>query len=226
MTIEDINTLKTLTPISHAFVLKNDNLSVLSSDKSICAFCDSGLTEFSTPAPIYNVPEFINIISTLGVESDVEVSDKSISVINSGKEITYMLSNTTIVPNVPNTIEDKFLDFDIDIKFTLLEQDLEQIKKLSQLMGLDEATVSWDAVKKTTTIYVGETGNKSSNALSILVNTAGENNSESVDIKLNISNIQQIINSDYEVQMTTIGLTKFSALSSTNNMRYYIAIKS
>jgi len=217
MTKEQISILKDFLPINSSFILKNDEIGVLSPDKSICLFytpSDDDFTDFKTPCPIYSVDHFIALVETLGVESSIAIKDNVVQIKNGNKVIKYLLSTESVVPSIPNSIEAKFETLSKDIVFKLNKSDLEQIKKISSLLGLEEVKI--ESKKGKANIIVGSGDTKSSNNYVITVESEGD-----AETYFSTESLGKLSSGDYGIQVSTVGMSKFESLSQTG-LRYYV----
>lgn len=216
MTKENIQLLKEFLPINTSFILRNDIIGIVSPDKSACMFYNpKDFTDFKTPAHVYSVDQLLLLVDTLGIDSSIDIKGKSIELKNGKKVIKYVLANDVTVPAAPTEIETKFEEWDKDIAFDLNKNDLEQIRKISSLLGLNELVISQKEGK--VTITVGEQGNMSSSNYSILTNGEGTDSEVSISTEL----IGKLSLGDYSVESSTTGVTKFSS-KTIPTLRYYI----
>lgn len=216
MTKEQITLLKSFTAVSQSFYLKKGTIGVLSADQSCCLFYDANdFTDFETAAPIYDVNEFLAVLDTFGAESEIITDQKFITIKNGNKKIRYMLSTESVI-DVPTTLETKFVGFPQDIVFTLNKNDLEQIKKISSLLGLKD--IKFSLKGKKVTIELNENDNQSSDSFKIEL--AGSGNE--VVCSINTEEIKKIIPGDYDVTISSIGMSRFVS-KNISSLRYFIA---
>lgn len=219
MNKESIDILKKFTTVNTSFVISNDVIGVLSTDKATCMFYEpSNLDEFETKAHIYNVTEFLNVVETLGDQTDLKVNENTIDIINGKKKLKYVLSSKS-VKEIPTTIESKFEEFPKDVVFTLNRDDLGQITKIAGLLGLDKVTLSVD--ENGVCITTNETGNDSSDDFRIELDGTGI---EGASISLSIDELIKLIPGTYDVIASSAGMSKFES-KTLDTLRYYIANK-
>lgn len=219
MTKEQKQLLKDFSQINSSYVLKNDIIAVLSADKSSSVFyTPSDLTEFDIPARIWDVNEFLNILDVMGVESELEINGKVINIKNGNKKIKYVLATETTVPNVPNTIEGNFDKIDVDMEIILNKADLEQIKRISSLLGLDEVKFTSDG--SNISVELLKDGNDSSNNFKLDLEGKGTD----LVFSLAVETIMKLRNDTYNIKATSVGIAKFES-QTIDNLRYYMAYK-
>lgn len=217
MTKEQSQQLKEFTRINPAFVIKNDEIGVMAADKSVCVFFNpTDLNDFETPAHVYNVDELLSVIDTIGIDSKLTIKDKVLQIKNGNKQLKYVLSNETTVPGVPNKIEDKFKDLEIDIEFVLNKTELEQIKKMASLLGLNEVQITCKSDKVTANLC--EQDNPSSNNMSLELQGSGNDCSVSISVE----SLTKLSSGTYTVKASTVGLSKFES-QDKETLRYYLA---
>lgn len=217
MTKDQSSQLKEFTRINSAFIIKNDEIAVMAADKSVCVFFNpTDMTDFETPAHVYNVDELLSVIDTLGIDSKLTIKDKVLMIKNGNKQLRYVLSNETTVPAVSNKIEDKFNELDIDVEFTLNKVELEQIKKMASLLGLDEVQITCSDNKVVANLC--EQDNASSNNMSIELDGTGSDCSVSISVE----SLSKLSSGTYNVKSSTVGLSKFES-QDKGTLRYYLA---
>jgi hypothetical protein len=217
MTKDQSSQLKEFTRINSAFIIKNDEIAVMATDKSVCAFFNpTDMTDFETPAHVYNVDELLSVIDTLGIDSKLTIKDKVLMIKNGNKQLRYVLSNETTVPAVSNRIEDKFNELDIDIEFTLNKVELEQIKKMASLLGLDEVQIT--CMHNMVEANLCEQDNASSNNMSIKLDGTGNDCSVSISVE----SLSKLSSGTYSVKSSVVGLSKFES-QDKGTLRYYLA---
>lgn len=217
MTKEQSQLLKEFTAINSSFVLRDDIIAVLSADKSTSVFYKpADFTEFGTPARIWDVNEFLNILDVMGIDSSLEINPQMVVIKNNNKKINYILAKETTVPDVPVAIESKFEALNADYNFTLNKTDLEQIKRISSLLGLDE--VKFTAEGSNVIVELGMKDNDSSNNFKlVLEGTGGEN-----PVMISVESIMKLRNDSYKIVSSYAGISRFESIS-IQDLRYYLA---
>lgn len=219
MTKAQLQLLKEFCNINTSFsITSTEDIGVLSPDKSAILFYTpraDEFTEFNTKTRIYSVDYLVNLIDTIGADSIVTVvQDSHVQIKNGNRQVKFLQANATTVPDAPASVENKFQELEIDIEFTLNKFDLEQIKKISSLLGLTEVKII--ASKKKVSVILGSTDVKSSNNFSIELE--GKGNTE---IYFDITNLTKLMVDDYKVQISSAGLSKFSSVN-VEGLRYYL----
>ena len=124
MTKEQVQLLKQFTSINTAFSISgSDDIAVLAADKSIMSFYTpkpGEFSEFTSKTRIHNVDYLMALIDTIGVDSNITVTDGvSVNSKNGNKSVKFLQASEGTVPDVPTAIEDKFAALPVDIEFTL-----------------------------------------------------------------------------------------------------------
>lgn len=220
MNKSQVQLLKEFCSINTAFCITGtEDISVLSPDKSIMLFYtpkDGEFEEFSTKTRIYNVDYLMALIDTVGIDSKIVVTENtSVSIKNGNKSVKFLQASEGTVPNVPAGIETKFANLEVDIAFTLNKNDIEQIKKISSLLSLSEIKVK--ASKGKVQLILGGSDVTSSNNFSIGLEGSGE-----AEMFFDISNFSKMLGDDYEVQASSLGLAKLTAVNN-KGLRYYMS---
>lgn len=217
MTKEQIQLFRGFLPLNTAFILSNKEVNVLSTDKTMCLYYEpSDVKDFKKQAPIYSVDQFLTLVDTLGVDSKLSVSDSSVKIKNGNRAITYVLSGSNTVKEVPKALETQFDTWDNEMTFTLNKTDLAQINKISSLLGLSELKLSGKNGKLE--LLLTEQDNNSSNNYDISLDYEGDG----CEVSFSTDNISKLINDDYEVQVSSNGFSKFKS-QNIDTLRYYIS---
>ena len=219
MTKAQLQLLKEFCNINTSYsITSTEDIGVLSPDKSAILFYspkDGEFSEFDTKTRIYSVDYLVALIDTIGLDSTISViKDSHVQIKNGNRQVKFLQANVTTVPDAPAAVEDKFDSLEIDIEFTLNKTDLEQIKKISSLLGLTEIKIS--AQKNKVNIALGGADTKSSNNYSIDLDGKG-----SAEIYFDITNLSKLLVDDYGVKISSAGLSKFSAVN-VKGLRYYL----
>ena len=135
-----LNVLKNFATINASQFIYKDKFLCYNVPKSVVALYKTdldfpkGIDKFA----IYNLPEFINVISTF-TEPHIEVGEKSVKITSENNKINYILSNE-ILQNQEfplNKLESVF-SVNGDIVFTLTQDKIAIINKIIAVMGLEK----------------------------------------------------------------------------------------
>lgn len=216
MTKEQLGLLKSFTKVSQSMIIKKGTMGVISPDESCCLFYDCDFEEFDKETKVYDVNQLLSVIETFGATSQISVDSSNITIKNGNKKVKYLLSNGEVVKGAPLVLEEKFESFDKDYVFVLNKDDLVQIKKVGSVLGLNKITVSAEKKK----IVIQATNSEASSDAFRIELDGTIDSSEPCSIF--ISELNKIIECDYEISVSSVGMSKFVSRD-IYGLRYYIA---
>lgn len=144
MTKEEVQLLKRFTAVTPSFVLKNDKITFLSPDKTMCGIYipQEEFNDFEVSTPLSNVGEFISIVSLFGEDSIINAKDKVIKIKNGKKEVKYVKTNSDYVKEVPEEFIDELMQEEAIIQFDINKEELQEILKISSLLNAGDLRIS------------------------------------------------------------------------------------
>lgn len=216
MTKEQLGLLKSFTKVSQSMIIKKGTMGVISPDESCCLFYDCDFEEFDKETKVYDVNQLLSVIETFGTTSQISVDSSNITIKNGNKKVKYLLSNGEVVKGAPLVLEEKFESFDKDYVFVLNKDDLVQIKKVGSVLGLNKITISAEKKK----IVIQATNSEASSDAFRIELDGKIDSKESCSIF--ISELNKIIECDYEISVSSVGMSKFVS-QDIDGLRYYIA---
>lgn len=216
MTKEQLGLLKSFTKVSQSMIIKKGTMGVISPDESCCLFYDCDFEEFDKETKVYDVNQLLSVIETFGTTSQISVDSSNITIKNGNKKVKYLLSNGEVVKGAPLVLEEKFESFDKDYVFVLNKDDLIQIKKVGSVLGLNKITISAEKKK----IVIQATNSEASSDAFRIELDGKIDSKESCSIF--ISELNKIIECDYEISVSSVGMSKFVS-QDIDGLRYYIA---
>jgi len=136
--------LKALAPISDSMILKYPITGINQVDKSIIAFLDLeklGEEEFDTFG-IYKIGEFLSLLD-IYADSDISLADDVVTIQNSTTTQRYVTThiNNLEAFDIPTTVLDNISKAPKVAEVTITKQELENIKKISNLLKLPDLTI-------------------------------------------------------------------------------------
>ena len=104
------------------------------------------------------------------------------------------------------------------MEIILNKADLEQIKRISSLLGLDEVKFTSDG--SNISVELLKDGNDSSNNFKLDLEGKGTD----LVFSLAVETIMKLRNDTYNIKATSVGIAKFES-QTIDNLRYYMAYK-
>lgn len=205
------NVLKNFSKINPSIVVQEGNvLKTISPNKTIMAKAKVK-TDFDQRFAIYNLDQFIAIVSTF-TDPDFKFSDKSVDISDNNKRQHYVYADESTVTKAP----DKEINLpSVDVKFKLTNDDLKDVEKAAGILGLPEIVVAGDGTNLF--LQTGDTKNPNGNIYSI---TIGETD-KTFRAVFKAENIK-ILPGDYDVTISSKGISRFVH----EDIEYYIAVES
>ena len=135
-----LNVLKNFATINASQFIYKDKFLCYNVPKSVVALykTDLDFPEGIDKFAIYNLPEFINIISTF-TEPHIEIGEKSLKITSENNKINYILSNEILAnQEFPVSKLESVFNVRGDIIFTLTQDKITIINKIIAVMGLEK----------------------------------------------------------------------------------------
>ena len=207
---QTVSLLKIFASINQNLQFKSGNrLSTISAQKNILVNAEIPET-FPSDFAIYDLNKMLGVMN-LFPDPEMEIGDKTMKI---GGKVDYMFADPTMIVSPP----EKELTFpEAEIKFTLTNAEFNQTIKAATLLGLPHICVE------------GKDGKINLVATDVHNSSSDEYRSELGETGMVFNMVFKIENlklyaGDYDVELTSKGISKFSHTSS--NLQYFIATES
>lgn len=194
-------------------VKKGSTISTVSPEMYIMATY-TGEEKFDEDVAIYNLPEFLNIIAAFD-NPDLELGTKSMTIKSGKQKVNFGYAEEHLLIKPP-TKSKAFPD--ADITFTLQEAVLTKLKKMSEVLSLDDLAIIGDGNKITLKVF--DKSNPSSNDFVVDTDIV---TSDVFQINFKVEKIK-IIPGNYTVEISKKPISKFT--NDSIALFYYIAVES
>jgi len=208
--------LKNFAGINSNIVIKQGNkISTISEAKNILAVSEIDET-FESTFGIYDLNEFLGVLGLVDNPRIEIKEDHAVIGDQSGRsKIRYyfsdieMLTTPTKSASMPSS----------DVKFSLDNGTLSQIKRAAAALGHTELTAS-SGGEGVVTLTVASSDNSTANTFSIDV--VGQSESDSYNLIFNIANLK-MMSGNYEVEVSSKLISQFT--NTQTNTTYWIAVE-
>ena len=207
---QTVSLLKNFASINQNLQFKSGNrLSTISAQKNILVNAEIP-ESFPSDFAIYDLNKMLGVMN-LFPDPEMEIGDKTMKI---GGKVDYMFADPTMIVSPP----EKELTFpEAEIKFTLTNAEFNQTIKAATLLGLPHICVE------------GKDGKINLVATDVHNSSSDEYRSELGETGMVFNMVFKIENlklyaGDYDVELTSKGISKFSHTSS--NLQYFIATES
>ena len=207
---QTVSLLKNFASINQNLQFKSGNkLSTISAQKNILVNAEIPET-FPSNFAIYDLNKMLGVMN-LFPDPEMDIGDKTMKI---GGKVDYMFADPTMIVSPP----EKELTFpEAEIKFTLTNAEFNQTIKAATLLGLPHICVE------------GKDGKINLVATDVHNSSSDEYRSELGETGMVFNMVFKIENlklyaGDYDVELTSKGISKFSHTSS--NLQYFIATES
>ena len=207
---QTLNMMKNFSDINMSIEVKAGNtLRTVSVQKNILAEAQVETT-FPQDFAIYDLNKLLGVMN-LFPDTEMEIGDKTMKI---GGKVDYMFADPTMIVSPP----EKELTFpEAEIKFILTNAEFNQTIKAATLLGLPHICVE------------GKDGKINLVATDVHNTSSDEYRSELGETDMVFNMVFKIENlklyaGDYDVELTSKGISKFSHTSS--NLQYFIATES
>ena len=207
---QTVSLLKNFASINQNLQFKSGNrLSTISAQKNILVNAEIPET-FPSDFAIYDLNKMLGVMN-LFPDPEMEIGVKTMKI---GGKVDYMFADPTMIVSPP----EKELTFpEAEIKFTLTNAEFNQTIKAATLLGLPHICVE------------GKDGKINLVATDVHNSSSDEYRSELGETGMVFNMVFKIENlklyaGDYDVELTSKGISKFSHTSS--NLQYFIATES
>ena len=207
---QTVSLLKNFASINQNLQFKSGNrLSTISAQKNILVNAEIP-ESFPSDFAIYDLNKMLGVMN-LFPDPEMDIRDKTMKI---GGKVDYMFADPTMIVSPP----EKELTFpEAEIKFTLTNAEFNQTIKAATLLGLPHICVE------------GKDGKINLVATDVHNSSSDEYRSELGETGMVFNMVFKIENlklyaGDYDVELTSKGISKFSHTSS--NLQYFIATES
>ena len=207
---QTVSLLKNFASINQNLQFKSGNkLSTISAQKNILVNAEIP-ESFPSDFAIYDLNKMLGVMN-LFPDPEMEIGDKTMKI---GGKVDYMFADPTMIVSPP----EKELTFpEAEIKFTLTNAEFNQTIKAATLLGLPHICVECKDGK--INLVATDVHNSSSDEYRSELGETGM----VFNMVFKIENLK-LYAGDYDVELTSKGISKFSHTSS--NLQYFIATES
>ena len=207
---QTVSLLKNFASINQNIQFKAGNrLQTISAQKNILVNAEIP-ESFPSNFAIYDLNKMLGVMN-LFPDPELDIGDKTMKV---GGKVNYMFADPSMIVTPP----EKELQFpEAEVKFVMTNQDFTQTIKAAALLGLPHICVVGDGSK--ITLGATDVNNTSSDDFVTEVGTTDK----TFCMVFKIENLK-LYAGDYDVELTSKGISKFSHTSS--NLQYFIATES
>ena len=204
---QSVSLLKNFASINQNLQFKTGNkLSTISAQKNILVNAEIQET-FPSDFAIYDLNKFLGVMS-LFQDPELEIGDTSMMI---GGKANYVFADPTMIVVPP----EKELAFpEPEVSFTMTNGDFTQTIKAASLLGLPHICVRGDG--STMVLEANDVNNSASDSFKTDVGQTDK----TFNLVFKIENLK-LFTGDYNVELTSKGISKFSHTSS--NLQYFIA---
>lgn len=212
LTADTISILKNFATISNSIVIEpGSKINTVSVDNSIMASAEV-VEEFTRQFAIYDLPEFLSIMS-LFKEPLIEFSSTKEAVIRSDNiSVNYTFAEPSIIKKAPSGVK----DLPAIAKFELKSKTLDNLIRAMSIMGLQYILIEGDGEK----LFIAGVNINGTSKSNTYREEIGQTDKE-FKTYLELTNIK-IINADYNVEIND-RLVKLSAID--RKLTYWVGIK-
>jgi hypothetical protein len=214
----EIAVLKNLATISPSMLIESDKFSVINPSKSVVA-----TFKFDEPYDyeefgIYEVPEFLSVLSTLK-NPQVDNKDKYLLISDGSSKFKYFTTHKDQVPKAPN-VRAKFDTLTYPLDFDISNEKLAMVFKTAAILKADYLFFETD--KKKIRLTVANELGASVSSFEIMIDEGIRTNKLESAVKLPIADMK-LYQGDYKVKLTE----KISLWENTmGNLEYFIGTAS
>jgi len=141
------NVIKDITNVTPALILNSGDIKFVSPEKNIIGVCSNlKLNEFKKEVTLLNTNEFLSILSTMGIDSKIDVHYPNINIKNKNNTTVYVTDNAEYINDDIKQI-DGFLNKvsnDYKFNFNLPVKELDKIIKLHSILNLSSISIKKD----------------------------------------------------------------------------------
>lgn len=206
-----INVLQNFSSINQSLMFRKGSvISTMAPTKTIIAEVTVD-DEFEQDFGIYDLGQFLSAFS-LVEDANFDFGEESLTISDDcGTTLEYRYTDESMIVTPP---EDKVTFPDVDVKFTLSEENLKSVLQAARVLGLPEIIVKGRDGK--ITISAGDTKNSSMNSF---IKTVGKTDKEFQHI-FKVDNMKMMM-LEYNVEISSDRISKFSTADGL--VTYFVA---
>lgn len=207
-----INIMKNFSTINPSLLVNpGDVLTTMAPMKGVFAKAVVDET-FPKRFAIYEMAKFLGIVS-LFKEPELEFGDHQVKITTGRQSVNFTYADPATIIAPP---ADKDINFPVaDVEFTISQEELQKLIRAAAVFQLPEIAVNGDG--QNITVTATNSKNPTTDTFSIDVGTTDKN----FNMIFKLENIIKLLSSDYNVKISSRGLSQFS----TNNITYYVAVE-
>jgi|688.fasta_scaffold45994_6 hypothetical protein len=209
--VDTVNVLKNFSKINSSIVVQEGNvLKTISPTKTIMAKANVK-TDFPKRFAIYELDRFLATLSTF-TDPELDFKNRHVDVKDNRRVTNYLYADESTVIKAP---ENEISLPTVDVKFTLINDDLKTIEKSSGILNLPDIVITGDGKN----IYIQAADTKVSSGTTDSIEIGLTDKTFRAIFKA--ENINKIIPGDYDVSISSKGISRFVG----NGVEYYIAVE-
>lgn len=211
---DTLRLLKAFSAISDGLhVRPGSEISVLSRSKSVVAIAKVQET-FEVEFAVDNLKQLLGILSVIGPDGEVTITDKQFKVSGNGRRLSYTLTSPDFVvspkgraPALPSS----------DVEVTISSQALSEIVKASATLGLSDVSIATEGDRLV--LKASDLKNPTASAYSIDLDEYSGDSQFSAVFK---ADTLEVVPDDYVVTVSKAGLARWTSQSA--GVTYFIAL--
>lgn len=218
---ETITVLRNFAAIQpNLLVREGSTISTISEAKNIIA--EATFKEnFDQQFGVYDLKEFLNCVDLIGSNHDLDVKDDHVKISGKGTSVSYYFTD----PELLTVLSKKIKMPSEDVKFTLTQSMMDQLRKAASTLGHSSLVIYNDEETGTLRAKITDTAdekNRSVNSYDLDLNVEQTFTSSSFRFIMNISNLK-LLPGDYDVALSSKAISEFK--SKTLPVTYWVALE-
>ena len=208
-----INILKNFSTINPNLLVHPGDILTTVAPQSRAVYAKVTVEEtFPKQFAIYELSKFLGVVS-LFKEPELEFGDNQVKIVSGRQSVSYTYADPSmVVAPDPN----KDINFPAaDIEFSISQEELQRVVRAAGVLQLPDIAVTGNGNKVTVTAINSK--NPTTDVFSIEVGDTDK----SFSMIIKAENIIKLIPSNYDVKITSKGLSQFIS----NNITYYVAVE-
>lgn len=215
---ETRDVLKNFAAINPNIVFHGANeIKTVASAKNILAFANINETLPDTSWGIYDLNEFLGVVSMFD-DPELAFSDdfKSVKIKQDRKSVNYYFSDPSILTSPSKSIDMP----DPEVTIDLTDSDIAQLRKAASTLGVNDVVITANPGDNQVTVRVTDVEDATANNFEMMVD--GPQANSPYRFVFNIANFK-IMPGDYRIQLSSKLITKWE--NQTLPLHYFIALE-
>lgn len=207
-----VNVLKNFSSINANLVVKKGKkISTMSSAKDIMAEFN-GKDDFAKPLAIFNLNEFLGVLSAFD-DPSLELEDKYVTISQGKQKVKYIYADECHLVTPQKSIQFP----GADISFTLTQETLSKLQKMSAILAAEDLAIVGDGKKVTLKVF--DKKNPSNNVFEIETEAK---TSDDFEVLLKIEKLK-LIQGTYTVDVSSKKISRFT--NDDIDIVYFVAVE-